>query len=84
MGIWSFSLLLLGMLRAGGWGEVGGRMRKTALTQRKVIENISGRLMMMGQQDYQKSQEQWATNSAFTVIWLLNVRIHGNPNMFKK
>lgn len=59
-------------------------MRKTALTQRKVIESISGRLMMMGQQDYQKSQEQWATNSAFTVIQLLNVRIHGNPNMFKK
>ena len=34
---------------------------RTALTQRKanVIEGISGRLALMGQQDYQKSQGQW-------------------------
>lgn len=55
MAICGFFPLMLGML------QEKKKKGRTDLTKRKVrvIEGISGRLMLTEQQDYQKSQGQW-------------------------
>lgn len=80
MGIWSFSLLLLGMLRVGE----GRQDEKDCFNPKESNREHLRQTVDNGIAGLSKSQGQWATNSAFTVIWLQDVGIHGNPNMFKK